>query len=100
MVCKASGCRGENGKFAERRRFGNDMLEIDVSDVRDSKVPVRLGGDEPLGGVLGTESRAVVVDGETSLLECWLFTDDLLLPGRPLLLAGLGIYLATQLRLF
>jgi hypothetical protein len=102
LDCKESDCEGETGKFGERRRMmGNDVLEIEASDVRDSNVPVRLGGGE-LAGVLGTESS--VDDGEVLMLERWLVPScilrDLLLPDRPLLLTGLGMYLAAQLRLF
>jgi len=44
---------GVSKLVTERRRFGKDMLEMEV---KDSKVPVRLGVEEPLGGV---ESRVV-----------------------------------------
>jgi hypothetical protein len=66
-VSGISGCEGEISKFAvERRRRGNDMLETEASELRDSNVPVRLGVvgvDEPLAGaLLCMESRVVVVD--------------------------------------
>ena len=50
------GCEDDISKFAvERRRFVNDMLGMEASELRDSNVPVRLGElgvDEPLVGVL------------------------------------------------
>lgn len=98
-------CEDEDCKLAEKRRlWGNDMLDREASEERESKVPVRLGEfgvEVPLVGGLDMESEGAV---ERWLLSCVKNDMKLLPPLLPglgsLPLPGLvGMYF-IQLRLF
>jgi hypothetical protein len=91
-------CEDEVCKLAEKRRlWGNDMLDREASEERDSKVPVRLGAfgvQVPLAGGQDVESEA-----DWKKLERWVLSCDKndmkllppLLPGLWSLLLVLGL---------